>query len=127
MEFAVLDGGGKVATRRELLAVVGRGGGGRHRWRAADISRQEVRRGIGVFRVLPARPDVHRVVRILVEIAERGIVDVAAAEIPEVVEAQDLLHVLRSRVMIMDLLVDGLSVFVFGRVAQRIPQRIRHH
>jgi hypothetical protein len=92
----------------------------------ADISGLERVRGLE-FRVLPAGPDMHGVVRVLVEIPERRVVDVAAAKIAEVVDAEDLLHVLGGRVVVVDLLVDGLAALVLGRVAQRVPQRVRRH
>ncbi len=80
------------------------------------------RHGIGIF---PAGPDVHRVVRVLVDEPERGVVDIAAAEIAEIIEAEDLLDVLGRGVVVLDVLVDGLVVGILGRIAQRIPQRVR--
>ena len=99
VEFAVLDRGGEVAPLGQRLPWRRR----RIHWRrpVAGIGRQErVRRD--EFRILPAGPDMHRVVRILVKEPERGVVDVAAAEIPEVVEAQDLIDVLGGRIVIVD-------------------------
>src|SRR5260370_42581841 len=67
------------------------------------------------FRVHAAGPDVHRVMRVLVEEAEGGVVDAAAAKIAEVVEAENLRHVAGGRLMGWD----GVSVFFprwFGRV-----------
>src|SRR6267378_159206 len=110
MELSVLDGGGEVASFGERLA--------RRRQRVcrrrfvANIGGQK-RTGAELW-VLPAGPDMHRVVRVLVEKPERGVVDIASAEISEVVEAQDLINVLSGRIMIMDALVDGLPALVFG-------------
>src|SRR5271170_209546 len=70
-----------------------------------------------------ARPDVHGVVRILVEEPERIVVGTAAAEIPERAQAHNLCHVIRCRGVIVNLLVDGGSAEL-SRIPQWIPQRI---
>jgi hypothetical protein len=69
---------------------------------------------------------MHRVVGVLVEKTERGIINIPATKISEILEAQDLVDVFGGRVMIMDALVDALPALVFSRVTQRVSQRIRH-
>ena len=67
---------------------------------------------------------MHRVVRVLVEEAEGGVIDAAAAEIAKIVQAQDLSHVVAGRVMIVDDGVDRAAPGIFRRIAQRVPQRV---
>ena len=102
-----------VAERRlavEVVALVEFAAGDLHRLVAVlryghlSLPRGRCRWLVGVH---AAGPDVHGVVRILIEEAERVVVEAAAAEIAEGAQAQDLLDVVGGRVVIMDLLVDG--------------------
>src|SRR5437868_2083194 len=61
--------------------------------------------------ILAARPDVHRVVRILIEKTEGRVVEATTAEVAERLQGEDLLHVLCGRVVVVYRLVDGQLLF----------------
>jgi len=65
----------------------------------------EVLRLLLVVRVHAAGPQVHRVVRVLVQKTEGIVVQAAAAEVAKAAQAQDLLDVLRLRIVVMEIFV----------------------
>ena len=64
------------------------------------------------------------VMRVLVQKSKSRIIDATAAKVAEIVQAQYLSYIIGGRIVIVNLLVDGLTRFVFGGVAQWIPQRV---
>ena len=83
-----------------------------------------------IIRVLTASPNVHCVVRVLIEKAEGVVVKTATAEVAKGAQRENLVHVLRRWVVIVknrgvDFLLHLRSrLVIFRGVAQRIPQGI---
>ncbi len=78
-----------------------------------------------VIGVEAPRPEVHGVMRVLVEKAEGVVVEAAAAEVAEGTEREDLLDVLRRRIVVVHGLLDSSAAGVLRRVAEGIEKRVR--
>src|SRR6185437_2766852 len=74
--------------------------------------------------ILTTSPDVHGVMRVLIQETKRRVIDATTTEVTEIIEREDFVDILGGRIVIMDHLIDGASILVFGRIAQRIPERI---